>query len=74
MTVVSAVTVVGEYKQDSMETVTAVHMENSTTSHCKVHQHCHQRKAHCTAGTQIEIRPRPYKDKNVGKKHIVSYL
>lgn len=51
MTVVSAVTVVGTYKQDSMETVTAIQMENTTTSHGKAHQHCRKSKACCTTGT-----------------------
>lgn len=45
MTVVSAVIVVGSHKQDSVETVTAIHMENATTSHGKVHQLCHRSKA-----------------------------
>lgn len=33
MTVVSAVTVAGSYAQVSVETVTAIQMENATTSH-----------------------------------------
>lgn len=70
MTVVSAVTEVGSFKQDSMETATAIQMENTSTSHGKVHRRCHKSKEHCTAGTDRDRAQTMQGRKNVGKINI----